>query len=114
MGLADYGLEVGRNGDLVVLQAADADRGDPAQGARGSIVVRRGKVIAESARAGDQARSAGTARRGRCRELCAGWLRLNLLMRRQRGEPLVAPARELGELFRRRLLAPFLQDAGDV
>ena len=33
MGLDDYGLEVGRNGDMVVLQARRSDRGDPAQGA---------------------------------------------------------------------------------
>ena len=50
MGLDDYGLEVGRNGDLVVLQAADAIEAIRLK-ARRLFVVRRGKVIAESARA---------------------------------------------------------------
>ena len=50
MGLADYGLAVGRNGDLVVLQAADAIEAIRLK-ARRLHVVRRGKVIAESARA---------------------------------------------------------------
>ena len=50
MGLADYGLEVDRNGDLVVLQATDAIEAIRLK-ARRLFVVRRGKVIAESARA---------------------------------------------------------------
>ena len=50
MGLADYGLEVGRSGDLVVLQATDAIEAIRLK-ARRLYVIRRGKVIAESARA---------------------------------------------------------------
>jgi cytosine/creatinine deaminase len=50
MGLEGYGLEVGCNGDLVVLQAADPIEAIRLK-ARRLFVVRRGKVIAESARA---------------------------------------------------------------
>jgi cytosine/creatinine deaminase len=50
MGLSDYGLTVGRNGDLVVLQATDPIEAIRLK-ARRLHVVRRGKVIAESARA---------------------------------------------------------------
>jgi cytosine/creatinine deaminase len=49
MGLEGYGLEVGCNGDLVVLQAADPIEAIRLK-ARRLFVVRRGKVIAESAR----------------------------------------------------------------
>jgi cytosine deaminase len=49
MGLDGYGLEVGCNGDLVVLQAADPIEAIRLK-ARRLFVVRRGKVIAESAR----------------------------------------------------------------
>ena len=50
MGLSGYGLDVGCNGDLVVLQAADPVEAIRLK-ARRLFVVRRGKVIAESARA---------------------------------------------------------------
>jgi cytosine deaminase len=50
MGLQDYGIEVGCNGDLIVLQAADPIEAIRLK-ARRLFVVRRGKVIAESARA---------------------------------------------------------------
>src|ERR1044072_3340433 len=50
MGLTGYGLDVGCNGDLVVLRAADPIEGIRLK-ARRLFVVRRGKVIAESARA---------------------------------------------------------------
>jgi len=50
MGLDGYGLDVGHNGDLVVLQAADPIEAIRLK-ARRLYVVRRGKVIAESARA---------------------------------------------------------------
>jgi cytosine deaminase len=50
MGLEGYGLEVGCDGDLVVLQAADPIEAIRLR-ARRLFVVRRGKVIAESARA---------------------------------------------------------------
>jgi cytosine deaminase len=50
MGLDGYGLEVGHNGDLVVLQAADPIEAIRLK-ARRLFVVRRGKVIAESPRA---------------------------------------------------------------
>jgi len=50
MELEGYGLEVGRNGDLVVLQATDPIEAIRLK-ARRLFVVRRGKVIAESARA---------------------------------------------------------------
>jgi cytosine deaminase len=50
MGLQDYGLDVGHDGDLVVLQAADPIEAIRLK-ARRLFVVRRGKVIAESARA---------------------------------------------------------------
>ena len=60
MGLEGYGLDVGCNGDLVVLQAADPIEAIRLK-ARRLFVVRRGKVIAESARAGDAARSARAA-----------------------------------------------------
>jgi cytosine deaminase len=50
MGLKGYGLEIGCNGDLVVLQAADPIEAIRLK-ARRLFVVRRGKVIAESARA---------------------------------------------------------------
>jgi cytosine deaminase len=50
MGLEGYGLDVGCNGDLVVLQAADPIEAIRLK-ARRLLVVRRGKVIAESARA---------------------------------------------------------------
>ena len=49
MGLEGYGLEIGCNGDLVVLQAADPIEAIRLK-ARRLFVVRRGKVIAESAR----------------------------------------------------------------
>jgi cytosine deaminase len=49
MGLEGYGLDVGHNGDLVVLQAADPIEAIRLK-ARRLFVVRRGKVIAESAR----------------------------------------------------------------
>jgi len=49
MGLDGYGLEVGCNGDLVVLQAADPIEAIRLK-ARRLFVVRRGKVIAESPR----------------------------------------------------------------
>ena len=49
MGLEGYGLDVGCNGDLVVLQAADPIEAIRLK-ARRLFVVRRGKVIAESAR----------------------------------------------------------------
>ena len=49
MGLEGYGLDVGCNGDLVVLQAADPIEAMRLK-ARRLFVVRRGKVIAESAR----------------------------------------------------------------
>src|ERR1043165_9453682 len=49
MGLEGYGLGVGCNGDLVVLQAADPIEAIRLK-ARRLFVVRRGKVIAESAR----------------------------------------------------------------
>ena len=49
MGLDGYGLEVGCNGDLVVLQAADPIEAIRLK-ARRLFVVRRGKVVAESAR----------------------------------------------------------------
>ena len=49
MGLEGYGLEVGCNGDLVVLQAADPIEAIRLK-ARRLFVVRRGKVIAESPR----------------------------------------------------------------
>jgi cytosine deaminase len=49
MGLEGYGLEVGCNGDLVVLQATDPIEAIRLK-ARRLFVVRRGKVIAESAR----------------------------------------------------------------
>ena len=71
MGLDDYGLEVGRNGDLVVLQAADAIE---------AIRLKARRLYRRAARQGDRreraggdpARSAGAAGRGRCGELCAG------------------------------------------
>src|SRR5437868_3184578 len=50
MGLEGYGLDVGCNGDLMVLQAADPIEAIRLK-ARRLFVVRRGKVIAESARA---------------------------------------------------------------
>jgi cytosine/creatinine deaminase len=50
MGMESYGLDVGCNGDLVVLQAADPIEAIRLK-ARRLFVVRRGKVIAESARA---------------------------------------------------------------
>jgi cytosine deaminase len=50
LGLEGYGLEVGCNGDLVVLQAVDPIEAIRLK-ARRLLVVRRGKVIAESARA---------------------------------------------------------------
>jgi cytosine deaminase len=50
MDLQGYGLDVGCNGDLVVLQAADPVEAIRLK-ARRLAVVRRGKVIAESARA---------------------------------------------------------------
>ena len=50
MSLEGYGLDVGCNGDLVVLQAADPIEAIRLK-ARRLYVVRRGKVIAESARA---------------------------------------------------------------
>jgi cytosine deaminase len=50
MRLEGYGLDVGCNGDLVVLQAADPIEAIRLK-ARRLFVVRRGKVIAESARA---------------------------------------------------------------
>jgi cytosine deaminase len=50
MGLEGYGLDIGCNGDLVVLQAADPIEAIRLK-ARRLFVVRRGKVIAESARA---------------------------------------------------------------
>jgi len=49
MGLDGYGLEVGCNGDLVVLQAADPIEAIRLK-ARRLFVVRCGKVVAESAR----------------------------------------------------------------
>jgi cytosine deaminase len=49
MGLDGYGLDVGCNGDFVVLQAADPIEAIRLK-ARRLFVVRRGKVIAESAR----------------------------------------------------------------
>ena len=49
MGLEGYGLDVGCNGDLLVLQAADPIEAIRLK-ARRLFVVRRGKVIAESAR----------------------------------------------------------------
>jgi cytosine deaminase len=49
MGLPNYGLEVGCNGDLVVLQAADPIEAIRLK-ARRLFVVRRGKVIAEAPR----------------------------------------------------------------
>jgi len=49
MGLDGYGLEVGCNGDLVVLQAADPIEAIRLK-ARRLFVVRRGKVVAEGAR----------------------------------------------------------------
>ena len=143
MGLEGYGLDVGCNGDLVVLQAAD-----PIE----AIRLKARRLVRRAARQGDRrkrarrdaARSAGAAARGRCgglyaavipaervaRErsietrahvtdpelaaLAGSQVGLRLLMRRQRGEPLVAPAGELGKLLRRRLLAPLLQDVRDV
>ncbi len=48
MGLESYGVDVGCNGDLVVLQAADPIEAIRLK-ARRLYVVRRGKVIAESA-----------------------------------------------------------------
>jgi cytosine deaminase len=50
MRLEGYGLDVGCNGDLVVLQAADPIEAIRLK-ARRLFVVRRGRVIAESARA---------------------------------------------------------------
>jgi cytosine deaminase len=50
MQLEGYGLDVGCNGDLVVLQAADPIEAIRLK-ARRLFIVRRGKVIAESARA---------------------------------------------------------------
>jgi cytosine deaminase len=49
MALEGYGLDVGCNGDLVVLQAADPIEAIRLK-ARRLYVVRRGKVIAESTR----------------------------------------------------------------
>jgi cytosine deaminase len=49
MGLEGYGLEVGKNADLVVLQAADPFEAIRLRPAR-LAVVRRGKVIAETPR----------------------------------------------------------------
>jgi cytosine/creatinine deaminase len=49
MGLEGYGLDVGSNGDLVVLQAADPIEAIRLKAQR-LFVVRRGKVIAEAAR----------------------------------------------------------------
>jgi cytosine deaminase len=49
MGLQDYGLAVGSNGDLVILQAADPIEAIRLK-ARRLFVVRRGKVIAEQVR----------------------------------------------------------------
>ena len=50
MGLEGYGLDVGCNGDLMVLQAADPIEAIRLK-ARRLFVVRRGQVIAESPRA---------------------------------------------------------------
>ena len=49
MGLDGYGIDIGRKGDLVVLQAADPIEAIRLK-ARRLFVIRRGKVIAESAR----------------------------------------------------------------
>jgi cytosine deaminase len=49
MGLEGYGFEIGCNGDLVVLQAADPIEAIRLK-ARRLFVVRRGRVIAECAR----------------------------------------------------------------
>ena len=65
MGLDGYGLEVGCNGDLVVLQAADPIEAIRLK-ARRLFVVRRGKVIAESARGGD---AGSICRDGRARSM---------------------------------------------
>ena len=70
MGLEGYGLDVGRNGDLVVLQAAD-----PIE----AIRLKARRLVRRAARQGDRrkrargdaARSAGPAGRGRCGGLCA-------------------------------------------
>ncbi|HEY1944233.1 MAG TPA: amidohydrolase family protein [Roseiarcus sp.] len=48
LGLEDYGLEVGKNADMVLLQAADPIEAVRLRAAR-LAVIRRGKVIAESA-----------------------------------------------------------------
>ena len=48
LGLADYGLKVGGNADLVVLQARDAAEALRLKANR-LFVIRRGKVIAQSA-----------------------------------------------------------------
>lgn len=47
MGLAGYGLEVGCNGDLVVLQAKNAIEAVRLRATR-LFVIKRGKVIAET------------------------------------------------------------------
>jgi cytosine deaminase len=69
MGLDGYGLEVGCNGDLVVLQAADPIEAIRLK-ARRLFVVRRGKVIAEGARQVTQIDLPGRTA-GRSGELCA-------------------------------------------
>ena len=48
MRLENYGLEVGANADMVLLQAADAIEAIRLR-ARRLVVIRRGKIIAESA-----------------------------------------------------------------
>src|SRR5438552_3874991 len=47
-------------------------------------------------------------------ELCAPRVRLVSLVRRQRGEALIAPMCQFGELLGRRLLAPFAQNARNI
>jgi cytosine deaminase len=48
LGLADYGLEVGKAADFVLLQAADPVEAIRLRAAR-LLVVRRGRVVARSA-----------------------------------------------------------------
>ena len=70
MQLEGYGLAVGNNADMVVLQAHDPIEAIRLR-ARRLFVIRRGKVIAENAAEDDGAVASRSPRLARPRGLCA-------------------------------------------
>ena len=100
LGLDDYGLKIGANADLVLLQAYDPIEAVRLRATR-LAVVRRGRVVARNARAGNRACASGATADGRPRVLRARLTKvdigrstaLTMSRRRQASRAASAPAR---------------------